>query len=200
MTESLVIGLTGSTGAGKSEVSRLLSSRGCYIIDADVLAHRAVEPGTAALCKLVERFSEKILNTDGSLNRAELAAVAFATPEATAELNAIVHPAVIEMMHRDLDTALKNGAETVVLDVPLLFQAGLETLCDVTVAVTASPAVRLARICARDGITAEQAAARMQAQPTDKYYAERATCVIENDGSVSALHAAVDSLFHRLGR
>lgn len=200
MAESLVIGLTGSTGAGKSEVSRLLSARGYPVIDADVLARRAVEPGTAALGKLVERFSERILKEDGSLDRAALAALAFATPDATEELNAIVHPAVIEMMHRDLETARQNGAEVVVLDVPLLFQAGLETLCDVTVAVTASPEVRLKRICARDGITTEQATARMHAQPMDKYYAERATYVIENNGSVSALHTAVEDLFHRIGR
>ena len=195
-----MIGLTGSTGAGKSEVSRLLSARGYPVIDADVLARRAVEPGTAALGKLVERFSERILKEDGSLDRAALAAVAFATPDATEDLNAIVHPAVIEMMHRDLETARQNGAEVVVLDVPLLFQAGLETLCDVTVAVTASPEVRLKRICARDGITTEQATARMHAQPMDKYYAERATYVIENNGSVSALHTAVEDLFHRIGR
>lgn len=199
MTDTIVIGLTGSTGAGKSEVSRRLAARGYTIIDADVLARRAVEPGTTALTQLVERFSDAILREDGTLDRAALAAIAFASPEATAELNAIVHPAVIAMLHADLKAARERGDEVVVLDVPLLFQTGLETLCDVTVAVTATPAIRLARICARDGIDETQASARMSAQPTDSYYAERATYSIENNGSAEELQTAVDALCRRIG-
>ncbi len=200
MADTLVIGLTGSTGAGKSEVSRRFAECGYTIIDADVLARRAVEPHTDALAQLVNRFSDAILQKDGSLDRAALAAVAFATPEATAAMNAIVHPAVIALLHRDLEAAKQRDVAVVVLDVPLLFQTGLESLCDHTVAVTAPPAVRLARICARDGITEEQGAARMRAQPMDKYYAERATYVIENNGSVEQLHAAVDDVCRRIGR
>lgn len=191
MSNTVVIGLTGSTGAGKSEVSRLLAARGCYIIDADVLARRAVEPGTPALAALTERFSAAILCADGSLDRAALAAEAFASPEATADLNAIVHPVVIAILKDDLAAARARGEAAVVLDVPLLFQTGLETLCDITVAVTAPPVVRCQRIRERDDLTAAQAKARMQAQPPDDYYASRATRVIENDGDRAALADAV---------
>ena len=199
MSKTVVIGLTGSTGSGKSEVSRLLAARGCEIVDADVLARQAVEPGTAALAQLVERFSEAILREDGSLNRAVLAERAFSSAEATAALNAIVHPAVILMMRDAVAAACERGVRCVVLDVPLLFQTGSEALCDVTVAVTAEPSVRRRRICERDGLTNKQATARMNAQPADSYYAERADRVIRNDGAREALAQEVDALCLEVG-
>ncbi len=199
MNNTVVIGLTGSTGAGKSEVSRLLAARGCYVIDADVLARRAVDPGTAALAALTERFSAVILREDGSLDRAALAALAFASPEVTAELNAIVHPAVIAMLKDDLAAARARGETAIVLDVPLLFQTRLEMLCDITVAVTAPPEVRCQRIRERDGLTAEQAVVRMRAQPPDDYYASHANRVLENGGDREALAEAVADLCREMG-
>ncbi len=195
MSKTVVIGLTGTTGAGKSEVSRLLRERGCTVIDADELARRAVEPGTAALSAIVERFSSAVLRDDGSLDRAALAAKAFASKEDTEALNAIVHPAVIAMMKAELDYARERGDRAVVLDVPLLFQSGTDALCDTTVAVTALPEVRRRRICERDGLTEEQASARMQAQPLESYYTERAAHVIENNADKQALQAAVNAWF-----
>lgn len=197
MNNTLVIGLTGPTGAGKSEVARLFAQCGAVVIDADVLAHRAVEPDTPAFAALVERFSNDIMKPDGTLDRAALAKRAFATPQDTADLNAIVHPAVIAMMKRDLAAAVEQGARAVVLDVPLLFQAGLESLCDTTVAVIAPPAVRQARICARDGISPDQAAQRMGAQPPADYYRDRAAAVLENTGDREALQSAVTALWGR---
>ncbi len=194
MSKTFVVGLTGSTGAGKSEVSRLLAARGWFIIDADALARRAVERGSAALKALTERFSDAILHEDGTLDRAALAATAFASEEATAALNAIVHPAVIALLQDELKAARERGERMVVLDVPLLFQTGLESLCDLTIAVTAPPALRCERICLRDGLTAEQAGARMGAQPPDAYYADRAARVIENDGDRERLSAAVAAI------
>ena len=191
MTNTVVIGLTGTTGAGKSEVSRLLRAWGCVVIDADELARRAVEPGTTAFLALVKRFSEEILREDGSLDRAVLAKKAFASQEDTKALNAIVHPAVIAMMQEQLQAARDRGDRVVVLDVPLLFQSGTDALCDTTVAVTASPDVRRSRIRERDGLTEEQANARMQAQPSEAYYTERATHVIENNADKQALQEAV---------
>ena len=191
MSNRLIIGLTGSTGSGKSEVSRLLASKGCHVVDADKLAHRVTEKGSPALSRIAERFSAAVLCEDGTLNRAELAKRAFATPQDTADLNAIVHPAVIELMKQEI---ARSQSRVIVLDVPLLFQSGTDALCDTTVAVTAPPAVREARICKRDGLTTEQAQWRMQAQPSDAYYAERATHVIVNDGTYEDLVQRVETL------
>ena len=200
LNKSLVIGLTGSIGSGKSSVSRLFAMRGYHIIDADVLARRAVEPGTKALLQLVERFGAEVLRADGTLDRAALAERAFATPEATAELNAIVHPAVIRLLNEELENAKARGEATIVLDVPLLFQTGLEVLCDCTVAVTAPPEIRLDRICRRDGLSTEQAQRRMNAQPPDIYYTQHATETVVNDSTEEALEQAVEALCCRLER
>lgn len=200
MNKTTVIGLTGPTGAGKSAVACRLAAVGATVIDADVLARRVVEPGEAALTQLVERFSEAILAPDGTLDRAALAKIAFASEDATADLNAIVHPAVIERMSADLEEAKRRGVRIVVLDVPLLFQAGLETLCDLTVAVTAPDAVRKERICRRDTLTEEAAAARMNAQPPAEYYTSRADHVIDNGGDEVLLDMAVTALLREVGR
>lgn len=195
MNRPFVVGLTGPTGAGKSEVARVLRHHGCVVVDADVLSRRVVEKGSHCLRQLAETFSSAILLPDGSLNRPALAAVAFASREKTQQLNEIVHPEVIRLTHEQLHTAAEAGVRVVVIDAPLLFQAGMETLCDYTVAVLAPAEIREQRIQQRDGLTKEQARHRMSAQPDDRYYRERATAVLMNDGELEILTEAAEALF-----
>lgn len=184
MNKVFVVGITGQTGAGKSTVVKTLAQNGWLILDADAIAREVVNPGTPCLEALTKRFSPTILFPDGSLNRQELADMAFATPEDTAALNAIVHPAVIEVMMQALET---TNSPVAVIDAPLLFQAGLDRICDQTIAVTAPAALRLRRICERDGITEAQAHARMNAQPDEDYYRSKADTVLTNDSTEKAL-------------
>ncbi len=188
-----VIGLTGPTGAGKGVVAAYLAKTGALIIDTDRLAREVVEPGEPCLQALVEAFSPTILNKDGSLNRAALAAMAFADDEAHAKLNATTHPFIID---RSLRLLRESDAAVAVIDAPLLFESGMDRLCDVTVAVLAPTDTRLARIMARDGIDRERARQRMNAQPSDTFYRERADHTIINDGEVSALERAVAALMN----
>ena len=199
MNKCFVIGLTGQTGAGKSEVARVFAENGCAIIDADVLARRAVEPGSDCLSRLAERFSDAILSEDGSLNRKTLAAIAFADEENTAALNAIVHPQVIRMTEQELERVATEGIPFAVIDAPLLFQAGMGAICDCTVAVTAPQEERLKRICDRDGITEQEAYRRMNAQPNEAYYTERATVVVYNVGDRAALRTTAEQLYRQIG-
>ena len=199
MNRPFVVGLTGQTGAGKSEVARVFAENGCTVIDADVLARRAVEVGSPCLQQLTERFSKDILFEDGSLNRAALAALAFADEESTAALNAIVHPAVIRMTQKELEIAAEQKRSIVVIDAPLLFQAGMGAICDCTVVVTAPRDVRLKRICVRDSLTKEQALHRMNAQPNEQYYTERATVLLHNAGDRAALRGAAEQLLQQIG-
>lgn len=184
-----VIGLTGPTGAGKGEVGRVLASRGAMVIDTDRLAREVVAKGEPTLDALVKAFGRDILLPDGTLDRAALAAKAFADREAHARLNAITHPAIIARS-RDLLIACK--APVAVIDAPLLFEAGMDALCDITLAVLACADVRKARIMARDGIDDARAAARMRAQPDDAFYRERADYTLYNDGDRAALIAQID--------
>ena len=189
-----MIGLTGPTGAGKSEAARVFARQGCVIIDADMLSRRVVEKGSPCLRALTEHFSDAILYPDGSLNRKALAAVAFSSPEQTEVLNRLVHPAIIRMIEEKLMLAQSQGEWAAVIDAPLLFQAGLNRLCDVTLAVSAPPELRLQRICLRDDLTEEQALTRMSAQPDDVYFTQRATHTIDNSGAGEAFHQRVEAL------
>ena len=179
-----LIGLTGQTGAGKTTVAALLREAGYTVLDCDIYARQAVAPGSPVLETLAETFGGDILLPDGSLDRRGLAAKAFAAPEATARLNAIVHPAVTEMVMRDAQAAAERGERFAFVDAALLFESDLHALCAFTVTVCAPKSVRLKRIMARDGFTEQQARQRMAAQQSDAFYRKHADFVIENSGAV----------------
>lgn len=193
-----IVGLTGPTGAGKSEAARLLAAAGVPVVDADVLAREVVEKGHPCLAELAEAFTAAILNADGTLNRAALAAAAFATKEATAQLNAITHPHIFRLAEERFSSLWQEGFALAAVDAPLLFESGMDRMCDHTVAVLAPAPVRQARICERDGITAEQAALRMRAQPDEPFYRERVDEVLYNDGDLAAFRASVEEWIARL--
>lgn len=186
-----ILGLTGPTGAGKGAVGALLAARGAYIIDTDRLAREAVAKGEPCLTALAARFGEDILLADGSLDRAALAAKAFADPAEKAALEAITHPAIIARSQQLLSAC---HAPLAVIDAPLLFESGMDAICHVTLAVLAPADVRLARIRARDGIDDAAALRRMNAQPDDAFYRTRADHILINDGDEAQLEARLLTL------
>lgn len=190
------LGLTGPTGAGKSTVARLLEQNGIPLVDADAIARTVTEKGSPVLSALADTFGKDILFPDGSLDRRALAAVAFSSKENTEKLNAVSHPAILARIRRALADAT---GDTVVLDAPLLFETGLDALCDHTVAIVADEAVRLARITARDGISEEAAKKRMAVQPDTAFYAARADILLYNNGDRSPAMLASD-LLAQIGR
>lgn len=196
--KGMVIGLTGPTGAGKSELTALLTKAGIPVVDTDILAREVTQPGHPCLQKLAAAFSSAILRSDGSLDRRELAARAFATPQGRATLNAITHPPVLARAQQLVEKHFAAGAACVVIDAPLLFESGGDTLCDRTVAVLAAPHTRLARIMQRDNLTEEQARVRMNAQPSEEYYTARVDEVLRNDGDLAAFRAAAGDWIARL--
>ncbi len=186
-----VIGLTGPTGSGKSAVARRFEQAGAFIIDADKLAREVTEKGHPCLSELAARFGDDILDKDGALIRRVLAAKAFATPETRQALNDITHPRIIARSE-ELLAACK--APVAVIDAPLLFESGMERLCDSTVAVIAPLEIRKARIMARDSLTSEAADQRIAAQKNDDYYRDRATFCLVNDRDLAHLEALCDTL------
>jgi dephospho-CoA kinase len=185
----LRIGLTGGIGSGKSTVSALLAARGAVIVDADRIAREVVEPGTPGLARVVEEFGTGVLATDGSLDRAALAAVVFADPEARRLLDGIVHP-LVRARAAELAGAAPPGA-VVVNDVPLLVETGQASTYDLVLVVEADPATRVARLVQR-GLTAEDARARMAAQASDEQRRAVADVVLDNSGTPEQLAEQVD--------
>ncbi len=185
--ENRIIGLTGPTGSGKSTVAKVWQEMGATVLSADAYARAVVTTGSPVLRQIAEAFSADILTADGALDRAKLADIVFADPAKKQLLESITHPAICQRMQRDAEAAFAAGAAVVVFDSPLLFEAGQDAVCDKTVAVVSQAETRLARIMARDGLTYEQAAARMAAQPSEDFYRDRADTVIPNDGTADEL-------------
>ena len=165
-----IVGLTGPTGSGKSEVARVLAGHHIPVIDADELARQVVEPGSECLRRLVEEFTEDILHDDGSLNRRQLARRAFATPEDTQLLNSITHPYIIERTKRILMTLEQMREPAAVIDAPLLFESGMDAICEFTTAVVAPREWRLRRIREHDGLSEKEAEGRLAAKQEEAFY------------------------------
>ncbi len=177
-----IIGVTGPTGAGKSTVVAVLKkSFGFRAIDTDKLARLAVNDKNCAL-SLKKAFGNDIYEKDGSLNRALLASRAFQNDEKTALLNSITHPVIIQMLLEEIENA-PDDVTQFVIDVPLLYESGLDKICDFVFAVAAPYQTRLSRIRKRDGLTIEQAKLRMARQKKNKFYESRADYVIDGRSS-----------------
>lgn len=197
----LTIGLTGPSGAGKGTVSALFAPYGILSVDTDKVYHDLLIPPSPCLDALAERFGKHMLTPDGSLDRKALAAHVFAkgNEEELADLNRITHAFVLDVT-RSICRELENkGCVGVFVDAPLLFESGFDQECDLTVAVLAPPETRLARIMTRDGLTLEQAEARMAAQKPDSYYTEQANHVLYNDGDTQSLMPKVRQLLSAWG-
>jgi dephospho-CoA kinase len=187
------VGLTGGIASGKSTVAELLAAHGAVIIDSDRLAREVVEPGTAGLVAVVDRFGAGVLAADGSLDRAALGRIVFADPSARADLEAIVHP-LVRARAAGLAASAPAGA-VVVQMIPLLVETGQAGNFDQVVVVDVEPAVQLARLQQRDGFSAEEAAARVVAQAPRELRLRAADVVIDNSGSPEQLADAVERLW-----
>ncbi|WP_288658214.1 dephospho-CoA kinase [uncultured Limosilactobacillus sp.] len=178
-----IIGLTGGIASGKSTVSALLRQAGIPVIDADQVARQVQRPGSVALDKLAAAFGPAIIAPDGSLNRQQLGQRVFDDPAARQELDRIVQPLIKDTIWQAVDNLRRQGVANVVLDVPLLFEAGYDTDCDLVVVVRVSPATELRRLMARNGYSRAAAQARIAAQLPLNVKVAKADVVIDNDGS-----------------
>ena len=172
----MVIGITGPTGAGKTTALEELKKRGYRVVDCDRLYYDLLKRDESLRAALRSAFGEIFL-PDGQLDRKKLAERVFSDKKELDRLNSIVFPAITA----EVDRIIKNNsAPGVAVDAINLIESGLGELCDMTLAVTADPKVRMQRIMARDRITAEQAMARINSQKPDKFYRKHCTLVLEN--------------------
>ncbi|MFJ1746876.1 dephospho-CoA kinase [Streptomyces sp. NPDC088116] len=192
----LRLGLTGGIGAGKSEVSRLLTSYGAVLIDSDRIAREVVEPGTPGLTAVAAEFGPEVLTADGALDRPKLGGIVFGDPERLRALNAIVHP-LVRARSAELEAAAGPDA-IVVHDVPLLVENGMAALYDLVVVVDASPGTQLDRLVRQRGMAESEARQRMAAQATREERRAVADVVIDNDGPLEQLEPQVRAVWQQL--
>ena len=188
----LLVALTGNIASGKSTVARLFAERGFPVVDADQLAREAVAPGASALAAIRARWGDGILDRDGALDRAALRRLVFGDAAQRRALEAIVHPEVARLRDLRLDDLRQRGAPIAILEIPLLFEAGLEGTVDRIVLVDAPREVRRARLVASRGLDAAEADAMLDAQADSATKRARAHHVIDNGGSPVTLGEQVD--------
>jgi len=194
----MILGLTGTFGAGKSTVARFFEELGARVIDADQIAREVTAPGSEALREIAEAFGAGMLQADGSLDRKRLGDKVFADATARERLNAIVHPRVRRRELELMERYEKEGAALIVLDVPLLFENGLDKYVDRTVVVTVGEEARYERLSRDRGMAREEIQRRLAAQASQSEKIERADHVIDNGGPLEETRRQVQRLVEAL--
>lgn len=191
----LRVGLTGGIASGKSTVAEELAARGAVLVDADLLAREVVEPGTPGLAAVVARFGPEVLQGD-RLDRAALGRLVFADAEARHDLERIIHPRV-RARAAEIEASADAGA-VVVHVIPLLVETGQAHDFDVCVVVDLDPATQLRRLRERNGLSADEARARIEAQASRAERLAVADRVLDNEGSPEELRRQVADLWSEL--
>jgi len=194
-----VIGLTGGIGSGKSTVSRFLAELGAVILDTDKVGHEAYKPDTEAWREVVAAFGRQILTPSGDINRKKLGEIVFSNAEALARLNQIMHPRMYDMVKAQLEEYQRQGVDVVVLEAPLLIEAGWASLVDEVWVTVASESTVLRRLKEQVGLSRQEALARIRSQLSSEERVKHADVVINNDGDLDELRAKVDKLWQEAG-
>lgn len=194
----ITLGITGRSGCGKSTVTSIFAAHGVPLADADQMSREILLPGSPLLPRLAERFGDDIPRADGTLDRRLLADRAFATPEGKQALDALTHPEIVRRIRQAKQAAKQAGAPLFVLDGAVIVGTEAEAECDRLAVVTAPFATSVARIAARDGISPEMAARRLNAQTPERTLLAHADYVLQNDGPREALEAAAKHLCETL--
>jgi dephospho-CoA kinase len=184
----VIVGLTGGIGSGKSTVAQIFKTFGIVVVDADAVAREVVEPGTEALAQITEHFGTEILNSDGSLNRAELRSKIFEDGKEKNWLENLLHPIIRrEMLHQleEADTVYK------ILEAPLLFENKLQDLCTKSILVDLNPEQQINRSSQRDFVSEESIQRIIDAQMSREDKQALADYVIDNSGARDALEPQV---------
>lgn len=194
-----ILGLTGGSGTGKSAACTAFARLGCGVIDADA-TYRTLCDTCEPMLKEIQNVFGNVFSTDGKLNRKKLGAIVFSDAQKLQQLNAITHPYIRQAARDAFAAYSKRGCLLCIYDAPVLFEGQMETLCDKTCAVLAARNTRIARIVARDAITEEYAALRIDAQKDDAFYRERCDYVVQNDADLDTLYTQVRKIYEDMVR
>lgn len=195
----MIIGLTGSIATGKSTVANMIKEMNIPVIDADKVAREVVEPGEKAYEQIVEYFGTEILFPDGTLNRKKLGTIVFQDEEKRNVLNSIVHPVIRERMDQQKEEYLAKGYNTVVLDIPLLFEGNRQDEFDKVLLVAVTEETQLKRLLERDKMGKEDALNRIRSQMPIKDKIPLADAVIYNDGTIEETKTQLIAILKKWG-
>lgn len=186
-----ILGLTGGIASGKSTVSAYLAQNGALIIDADLIARQVVAKKSSGLKQVVAKFGEEILTASGELDRKKLGKLVFSNKDLLKALTDITGPLIRAEILREIQAAKKAQVKLVVLDIPLLFETGYQTLCDKVMVVTIPSKLQLERVMKRDNLSAAEARKRIANQLPASKRNELADVLIDNSKSVAETYQQV---------
>jgi len=192
------IGLTGGIASGKSSVTQILAKQDIRVINADEISHGLLEKGTPTYLKIVEKFGEQILEKDGRISRRELGQLVFGKGEALGSLEQILHPVIIQEIIEQMRVLENTGSKIVVVEVPLLFEVGMEELFDYIWVVSTSTDEQMQRMINRDKLSCEEAKRRLDTQLPMAEKEKRAHVVINNNKDLHALEVRILQLLKTL--
>ncbi len=188
---TVVIGLTGGIGCGKSTVSSYFESLGVPVCDADIIAHQITTPNSVAAKEIAKAFGSNLIDTDGNLDRPQLKAIVFSDPKKLQQLEAILHPLIREEINVWINA---QYADYIILSIPLLFEKGWQNLVDRTAVVDIPIELQLLRASKRDKVEPEIVEAIIQKQITRAERLVLADDIIDNSKSIEVLYQQLDKL------
>lgn len=193
----MIVGLTGGLATGKTTVAKIFKELGAEVVDADIIAREIVRKGTEVFDEIVKVFGEGIIGEEGELDRKKLASIIFCDEEAREKLNMITHPPIRKRIVEEI-ARLKESKRIIVLDVPLLIEAGFSDLVDVVVVVSAGEEEQIRRVMKRDGIKREEALLRIRSQLPLQSKLDAADYVIDNSGPLDRTRMEVRRVWRGL--
>jgi len=193
-----IIGLTGGIASGKSTVSAMLKKKGYPVLDADKIAWQLAEPHQPLWQEYRNRYGDKVLHEDKTLNRQAVADIVFANPQERQWMDGMAHPIIKAEIKRQLAELKNNGCKVVFLDVPLLYESGWDAMADITWVVYVSQKKQVQRLYRRNGFSEEEAERRISVQMSMEEKRARAQVVIDNNGNIGQLRQQVRALLAKL--
>ena len=194
------LGLTGGIASGKSTADDFFKKKNIPIIDSDLIAHKIMEVGQAGYQAVVDYFGSKILTDNQTINRRKLGEIVFNDQAKLKKLNSLTHPLVHQEIKRQMEQYRLNQEKLVVIDVPLLFDSGFESLCDGVLVISISPELQLKRLMKRNNFTEKEALSRINNQMPLSEKEKRATYVVANTGTINDLEKRLSDLLQKIGR
>lgn len=195
----MIIGLTGSIASGKSTVAKMFEDLKIPIVDADKVARVVVEPGRETLQQIAAQFGDDVILEDGHMNRKKVGDLIFHDPTKRKQLNEIIHPAIRKEMLRQRDKHLSDRHPHVVMDIPLLFESGLQSYVENILVVSVSEENQLKRLMARNDLTEQEARARISSQLPISVKEKGADAVIYNNDSVASTKEQLHYILKKWG-
>ena len=187
----MILGITGGTGTGKTSVCQFFKNRGFIVIDSDIVARDVCGKGTDCLGEIADTFGYDILDADGNLKRKELGRIVFSDAEKLETLNKITHKYIARSIKKTIE---ENADKNILIDAPLLIEAGLDSVCTDTLCVLADKEIRLKRIMQRDSLSLEDAKARIDSQKEDEFYISHCDTAVYNNGELGTLESELLSI------